>query len=858
VEDLVGKVSEAFAGIDDERLRYLLIWRFATDMLRQLEQGAEKHERRFRLGVLWDLLPADTRIPDHPLVFHDSLVAALAPIVHAGEDAALLRFAVGPVQPFVQNARKLRDLWAASSILAETAWQAMLPIVREHGPDSILFPNLGAEPRFDRWLIGEIESLVLSEPLKAVVNSTRDHLDRSLRIPSLPNVFTAVLPLSRAEELARQAEEAVRQYWQGEAAAKAAEAGAGEPFIERAREQARALIEVSWGIAPWPLVQEITRNNLDSYPRWHRSELHAEAAAKNAAKLSSVLGGYKPNGGLLYPDSFEQSGLLVDAAKRERLQLTRDEQGLKCSVCGEHEVLGPGDFWTQRAAVRQDRAKLNPGEQLCGPCTWKRHFDLNIDARFGERHPSTGEIAAARFKLDLIRKWRDSEALYRAMKRFVEAAEDAARVEAIHPTDVSVWSVQAVDMAVRESGEPLVEELARIDGQWLLPFPREEAPGGTETTEARMARKKLDEAASQLRREAGRAKIEAPRPYLAVVVFDGDRMGQWVSGTHDRFPRLWSVLHIKVKRQIENAAAPFDQDARRFLAPAFHAALSGIAATFARYTVPMTIEGEGLCGHLVYTGGDDALFLAPVSEALDLANRLRLRFSGWPGSFDGNGTEPDFRPWTTVRLGDRGLPMPAAMERDVDRLGLAFGAAATASAGMCVFHYRWPLGAALEMARQVEGEAKRSGRKALGILVQRRSGSMTKTVIPFASVRTREGEERLWDLDGAPMTHFRDLVRLLADGHASPRLASIFRAEVEALHPEVEGSDKLWEMANALAKRAVKRREVEAPEDVRKRLETCVLALGEAMRNRASDTSLAIHDWCEALTAAAFLARPGD
>lgn len=861
VEEMVGAIGEAFSGIADERLCYLLVWRFATDVLREIERGAEKHERRFRLGVLWELFPADTRIPDHPLVFHDSLVAALAPIVHAKQEAALLRFAVGPVQPFIQTARKLRDLWAGSSILAEATWRAMLPIVQEHGPDSVLFPSLRGEPRFDHWLLGEVNGIEVAQLLTQVLQTTRDHLSRSLRIPSLPNVFTAVVPDNQAAELAKQAEAGVREYWQSEAERAAAEAGEGEEFGRRAREQAGAMIDVAWSVAPWPMVADLTSHNIEARHRWHRQKPHVEVAADSARKLAVALGGYKPNGGLFYPDCFEQGSLLLDAAKRERLQVVRDEGGLKCSVCGEREVLGPGGFWKQRqqGGKRRDAAKLSPGEQLCGPCTWKRHYDLETGLPYGIRHPSTGEIAAARFKLELINRWREEEQLYRAMKEFVDAAQEAANAGGIDQADANVYAVQAIDLAARSCDEPFIQEFAGIDGQWLLPFPREEASdSGGDSAQARESVRKLIAAGSQLRSQARRLTIEPPRPYLAVVMFDGDEMGKWVSGTHDGFPRMYDVLHDKVKRQIEDTLAPVDRQMRRFLAPSFHATLSGVAATFSRYTAPITIEGEGLCGHLVYAGGDDALFLAAIPEALDLVWRLRLRFSGWPRAFDGTDSPMEVSPWVGVRLGHRGLPMLAGPDDDVDRLGLAFGGSATASAGMCVFHYRWPLGSALEMAREAEDSAKKSGRNALGIVIQRRSGSVTKAVVPFATLKAEDGGVRMRDPDAAPLARFAELVRLLRDGGASPRIASIFRAEVAALRPHEDPIEMLWEMANALAERVVARREVEVKSAVKERLLACVLALGEAMRERADGASEAIHQWSEALTAAAFLARQGD
>src|SRR6185437_4355159 len=93
---------------------------------------------------LWDLLPADTRVPDHTIWAHLDLVSAFAgafALDPAGE-CALLTVALGPVQDFIAAARKASDLWAGSHLLSTLAWQAMKVVCERLGPDAVLFPNL--------------------------------------------------------------------------------------------------------------------------------------------------------------------------------------------------------------------------------------------------------------------------------------------------------------------------------------------------------------------------------------------------------------------------------------------------------------------------------------------------------------------------------------------------------------------------------------------------------------------------------------------------------------------------------------------------------------------------------------------
>lgn len=920
-EDSGPKLGQALTELSESRLRFLVMWRFLPELLTELE-GKERN-----LGLLWPLLPADSRMPDHSVLVHDSLVSALASILAEGEKAALLRVQFAPVQEFIEASRKLRDLWASSTILAETTWKALEPIVEEFGPDHVVFPSLRYEPRFDRWLSQQLRNEPLLQakdekeaggsPVWKVLKTNERHLDRALRTPSLPNVLTAIVPYGRAEAVAKQIEAAMRAFWVESIAAAAREAGDGREYVQRAEHQARSLLQVFWSVIPWPLNTDPQQWVGSENPRlcWHKAEsntaktLHTIEELEKEAKIST----YKPNAGLLYADLNDQAGLLVDAVKRERAQHVSDEGGLKCSCCGERQVLGGTDFWIQRTegfSKRKDQRVLTDQEQLCGPCTWKRSFQLESGTdeerrSLGGRHPSTGDVAAAQFKLDVLRECANgNKALLAAVEDFVRAAEQDSKEGSLDDTDLSVFCPQAVDLMAKLSARDVLDQFAHIDGQWLLDFPREESP-------ERIPERTIT-AARKLRKVAAEKDIVPPRPYLAVVDFDGDGMGKWLSGTHEKFPKLWGTLHSKAQNLLQESSsrAGASADARkrlmcvdRLLTPAFHASLSAAAASFARFSAPMTIEGEGLPGHLVYAGGDDALFLAPVPIAVELAWRLRLRFSGWPSRFSGLLIESaldavnEFRtrlvqwfdspsPWVAAKLSQKtGRPEPVSDWHEANNLGLAFGTRATASAGVCVFHYRWPLGSALRMARSALEEAKSSGRNALGITIQRRSGSISKTVLPFF-VDEVSGQETHPAPEDPPrlfpaLSFLQVIAAFTKDDEAekgqdvSTRLASAFRQEVDALHIVPRGGrlahdssadTELWAVGEALARRVVRRRLVRGGTERKVHLEQVVLELGRGIRaprstkpsEKPKPATQALFDWVEALTVAAFLARPAE
>jgi CRISPR-associated protein Cmr2 len=106
------------------------------------------------LGALWEVLPADTRIPAYSIWEHLDLTSALAGVMvrDPGQRPALLKFTIGPVQGFIEQARSSSDLWAGSHLLSRMMWEGLRVICDELGPDVVIFPHLRGVPLVDAWL----------------------------------------------------------------------------------------------------------------------------------------------------------------------------------------------------------------------------------------------------------------------------------------------------------------------------------------------------------------------------------------------------------------------------------------------------------------------------------------------------------------------------------------------------------------------------------------------------------------------------------------------------------------------------------------------------------------------------------
>ena len=208
LSELLLKLGAGKEGEADWRRMLLTFWRFGPD-LSVTDADTVANDR---LGRLWDVLPADTRIPDHSIWDHLDLTSAFAGAFASDPqgEMALLSLAIGPVQPFIAAARSTSDLWAGSHLLSRLAWEAMRSVCEQLGPDAILFPRLRGIPQVDLWMRDEME---LPDELFAGCDWKNGSTDANpLFSAALPNRFVAVVPASQATAIARDVEAAVRQW----------------------------------------------------------------------------------------------------------------------------------------------------------------------------------------------------------------------------------------------------------------------------------------------------------------------------------------------------------------------------------------------------------------------------------------------------------------------------------------------------------------------------------------------------------------------------------------------------------------------------------------------------------------------
>lgn len=805
-----------YASWQDQSAAFIALWKLIPEALRA-------RSGRDELGCLWDLLPADTRMPNHPVLVHLSLTSAIATILHGGDTPALLAFSIGPVQSFITSARRTSDLFAGSRLLSQATVQAMAPLVSALGPDHIVFPALRHSALFEGWLREE-------SPWKDLWKDGRFAPDQ--RWGGLPNRFVAIVPLHHAASIGLECERAVR----GWLASSAMEAGEWldkkvpvlQGFGRMAAEQAAAFFTTSWSAVPWPADGAIA-NATTAWCERASWMLGGELAPdlmrfiREAGKTS-----YRPNGGILYGTSYQAVQRLQDAVKRTR---TTDghrsqEGGLKCSLCGERSVHpGAASFEEQKQDWRAARAAvgdlLRAGEALCGVC-WMKRWKGRKDDRF--RAPSTAEIAATPFKSQVLAK---ADRLQGAIDEFAEAVGGTAWADG--------WTVPELSPA---RIQPSAKAFASVSGEAFLAAQRDDdrLPDDAEVSGSSVRAVRV--AAKRLRTEARSLKIDPPRPYLAVLAFDGDEMGKWLSGEKNR--KLHEYLARSVANELNSTSATPLLDLTWPVTPSMHASLSEACSVFSQRTSSYVLHRLGLLGQLIYSGGDEVLAMVPVGVmggvelATEAALQLRLRFSGHMRKSDGsyiaepNATGAGFT-WDSQ-----------------GQLGLAFGDKASASAALVVFHQKTPLGRALREAHRSLDEYAKSeahlNRNALAITIFRRSGQITRTGMRFL---VGEGDARR-----SPVQTFQRICLELKGDLLSPRLVRELWGRLGAFSKE---RDVDWNLVEPLVKLAVARHhEGPAPTD----LLEAIRQLGDdcfALPGSGDDTPLV--RFLNLIEAAAFMAR---
>lgn len=686
------------------------------------------------------LLPADTRIPDHSIWTHMQMVSSLAGCVADDRvKPAFLKFQLGPVQDFIQAARSTRDLWSGSYLLSWLMAAGLKALSAEVGPDAVVFPNLRGQPLFDLHWKAELWSKAAIGGSKTVWESL-DWNSQDLLTPNLPNVFLAVVPANEAARLGALVTRAIQEEWKRIAAAvwhdcKKAALTTCDPGLPEAERKARfngqigRFLSLSWQATPWPATLKEALDLADGFD----AEM---PIGKARARIKAV----------------------VEMATRHTPVEHRDPRCFKGDKDGpKTELNNVGLAWSvilafnswALDAVRQTR------DFTATSGGWQTGTFQNKDALTGRDEAVAG---GEKWKTAAEQAGEGWDSLFKH-DDWLAAPNLVKRVWHRAYLCTEPWNLPARS---KSFPMPNTRGIAAHD-----PFAKEKLENDDDS----------------------KTPVEALPPsekHFAVLAFDGDEIGKWVSG--EKTPLISSQLasyqdHSGTLPQ--GALAYFQRDsdpdgggslkerfkeflqAQRPLSPGYHLQFSEALTNFSlRVARPVV---EVFDGRLIYAGGDDVVALLPADTALACATALRLAFTGSEqlSNFLANhairleasnreagrkvpnaqasaaqgrlvGAAQTTRDGQTtshsgflVRLDDQDTDRADRRHSDGNNHPIPFvvpGPAADASVGIAIAHFMAPLQDVVRAAQQAEKRAKRSpsagglGRKAVAVTLMKRSG----------------------------------------------------------------------------------------------------------------------------------------
>ncbi len=684
------------------------------------------YENCGNLGFLWDRIPADTRMPDHSIWNHSGMVSALGSCFTKSREnkesnvngVSMVVFAISPVQPFITKTRKLRDHWVASVILSWLAFEGICSVMEKLGPDHILYPSLQDQPLVEAFL-----SKKFSDTLGQFFREFNQDkiIYRDETVASFPNKFVFLAPAGMEEEFVKYIEERIKKEWKelseivlnwlGE---KSAEKKHLKPIFDR---QTNNFWQFNWSSAY--LVTLDKQDEINSL--FHSDKFkHIFQTIEDFAKYNIYKKKDQPD--YVYPVTHSLVQTVMAASKAVPTSEREAEPGIKCPVCGEfeilHEISGkdyqPSEYKTiseqfwKRIAERSEKSIVKKNEQLCSICAIKRMAPQALNDFF--KNYKQDHILREVFKEDHF-----PSTTYMATVELREKLTKAGLFDEI----AKQFNYKIADLEEKFIYE-LHEEGEEVDSD------------ENGTTKKRVF-------SQEIRTLLERAKQESivrseQDKYYAILMMDGDRMGDLVNGKtveakwrdvlHPELVKryddgilkanaeLWQNVVIKKEDCSEGNNQTNEQrrgylNEKRIISPALHSALSESLGAFALHAVPRIIKD---CqGKLVYAGGDDVAAVLPLSRAFEATAKIQKAYNTKFAAIDENGVTE----LKEITDGKNPVILLPGTGKDI-----------SISGAIVILHHKQPLRGALEEAHHLLDSVAKSkkGRNAVAVRLKKRSG----------------------------------------------------------------------------------------------------------------------------------------
>ncbi|MEW6006317.1 MAG: type III-B CRISPR-associated protein Cas10/Cmr2 [Stygiobacter sp.] len=348
-----------------------------------------------------------------------------------------------------------------------------------------------------------------------------------------------------------------------------------------------------------------------------------------------------------YKGQFKEIESLLGAVKNVREFEQLEETGRKCSLCGERNVIFCQSNKKEKFQLKPNWTLLNENE--------KKTINSFNNSLIGVNQPfeSSEGLCAVCFT-----------------KRFYQKAEFPSTAEiAIKSTIQKLFNKELFENYKKSLGEYFDYQLLYEENLTKKYFERQNIPINLLN--------KAREFYFPLKKQFLKENLNIS-PYYAIIMFDGDSMGKWLSG------------------------ANLQPDANLMQ---FHKVLTKSLGNFAEETNSIVTSEKG---KIVYAGGEDFLAFINLNHLFDVVKELRLKFD------------------LLVKQGT------ASFKTEYKNL--------TFSAGIIIAHYKMPLSEVLNWARNLEKEAKNidDDKNAFAIAVMKHSGEINQTIQKWGEKATEK------------------------------------------------------------------------------------------------------------------------
>jgi CRISPR-associated protein Cmr2 len=529
----------------------------------------------------------------------------------------------------------------------------------------------------------------------------------------------------------------------------------------------KSLLEFNWVSVPWSLAGADNSLNTttlaealspfypedESAPGALSSPLF-KALAKHAGTQADTQLFWQPNPGTAYAALYDIADRALAATKAAHRSEATNEQGYRCSLCGEREILcarpehrfiprgkrtPDNDIWQRR---RKSASNSERQEALCGVCAVKREWAgiwqkrIAGDADAGSEFIVSTHVMAATPRLANLNHIPP------------ETAD-----EALHGRRVALPHALYQLCKKNNSTNRILHDIA-----------------ASEDPDHEDHNRDIDSGL-----------------YYGLMLFDGDRMGAWLGGDTDQHIHLVDAWNSVIARDAKKIAGKEKTgtlatllNSARPLTPSLHATLSATLNDFAIGVVPELINHRYM-GQLIYAGGDDVLAMLPHTELLPAALSVRQH---WSGASD-KPPQPDDRTEPS-----RGF----VVSHRRNQLFRAMGERATGSAGLVLVPAKMPLQRALQHVRAAEKTAKDAGRDRFTVSIVKRAGGTLQWTgewpVHNAPARKRDGANAV--VGRNDMHVLTDFIDLITAHDVSPR----FGFQMQAWARQLEGTNPAWQSAS--------------------------------------------------------------